>query len=243
DPIVTQYPGPVTVSGDDPVTDDRSRDVSRLTSTAFATATTTMLASKQHQPLSRRISYAPNSSLSLDFLVHPIGQIASQFDALQENFECVKDVNDALVNFNNAFASFLFGLSVNGACVEWPEAPQIASFERHQITTRSNYVSNYAISAHDLLKQQNTAASNHMMAFDFEGQQQQQQQQQQQWDQEQEEEYNEFEEPRRMIRKFTGKININKVIEKLPLKYREQQGSLVLYQLDPVKYPSALVAV
>lgn len=82
-----------------------------------------MLASKQHQPLSRRISYAPPiaGDRALDFLVEPFADLASSFETLQENFECIKDVNDALVNFNNAFGSFLFGLSVNGACVEWPE--------------------------------------------------------------------------------------------------------------------------
>ncbi|RUS20803.1 hypothetical protein BC937DRAFT_94351 [Endogone sp. FLAS-F59071] len=135
---------------------------------------------------------------------------------------------------------------------------------------------------------QNATASN-VMAHDNDAQS---------WRQDAEEEFAEIEQSKRMIRKYTGKININKIIERLPLKYREQQphrenmekvlktlklhphgsnmpdlvsesgtqkhkctdclnalvhskdvikvtqqGSLVLYQLDPVKYPSALVAV
>src|SRR4051812_45467814 len=89
-----------------------------------------------HRRLSRRVSHAGASfrrsqdattamggpsSTPFDLLAEPLAGLAQQFETMQDNFEMMKGVNDSLVGFNKAFSGFLFGLSVNGECVDWSE--------------------------------------------------------------------------------------------------------------------------
>lgn len=88
-----------------------------------------------HRRTSRRFTYglpqnvttASETSSTLDNATcfdtfqEPLADLAASFELMHSNFEQLKQVNDALVDFNDAFGAFLFGMTANGSSINWPQ--------------------------------------------------------------------------------------------------------------------------
>lgn len=89
-----------------------------------------------HRRASRRFTYGlsqsgtqpsvENGSKSdnatcFDTFQEPLADLAASFELMHSNFEQLKQVNDALVDFNDAFGAFLFGITANGSSIQWPQ--------------------------------------------------------------------------------------------------------------------------
>lgn len=76
---------------------------------------------------------ADPSAAPLDFLSPAFSELADSMSDLQTNFEHLGAIHDSIAGFNEAFASFLYGMKMNAFCVEFPEAPVAESFRRAEI--------------------------------------------------------------------------------------------------------------
>ncbi|KAJ2956641.1 hypothetical protein NQZ79_g7539 [Umbelopsis isabellina] len=186
-----------------------------------------MLSSKSRFPLtphrrtSRRFTYGitqstpaaghehasdADNATCFDTLQEPLADLAASFELMHSNFEQLKQVNDALVDFNDAFGAFLFGMTANGSSIDWPQAPINASFDRlshKQQATRSPL---FLVDASHTAADKNPVWLNSSKKFEARNAK----------------ENTVPDEPTKMTRKFTRKIDIRKIIERLPLKFREQ---------------------
>lgn len=88
-----------------------------------------------HRRASRRFTYGisqhaaanvengatSDNATCFDTFQEPLADLAASFELMHSNFEQLKQVNDALVDFNDAFGAFLFGMTANGSSIHWPQ--------------------------------------------------------------------------------------------------------------------------
>ncbi|KAI5806225.1 DASH complex subunit Dam1-domain-containing protein [Geopyxis carbonaria] len=73
----------------------------------------------------------PDDVFPLSTLEHQFAELSDSMATLETNFSELQVMNDSLSRFNESFASFLYGLNMNAFCVDFPEAPDVASFKRN----------------------------------------------------------------------------------------------------------------
>ncbi|KAG9302908.1 hypothetical protein G9A89_022324 [Geosiphon pyriformis] len=71
-----------------------------------------------------------NEESPLDCIKEPIAHLALSFEVLQKNFEGLQGVHDSFVEFNESFSAFLYGMKMNAHCTEFKEAPTKEIFPR-----------------------------------------------------------------------------------------------------------------
>lgn len=54
-----------------------------------------------------------------DTLIPSIDALSGRFKDMHKQFDKLKQVNDNLVEFNDAFGAFLFGLAANDTTIKW----------------------------------------------------------------------------------------------------------------------------
>lgn len=74
----------------------------------------------------------PASSAGLDVLAPALQDLADEVAALSTNTQRMSALHDALGQFNEGFAAYLYALKMNAFCVEWPQAPNDATLARLQ---------------------------------------------------------------------------------------------------------------
>ncbi|KAK1218707.1 DASH complex subunit dam1 [Marasmius sp. AFHP31] len=77
--------------------------------------------------LSRSGAY-PDAPHGLGFLEPAMSEFCDEIDTLQSNVESMKRLSDSLGSFNESFASWLYIMNMNALTVDWPQAPNDASF-------------------------------------------------------------------------------------------------------------------
>ncbi|KAI8582528.1 hypothetical protein K450DRAFT_227583 [Umbelopsis ramanniana AG] len=145
-----------------------------------------------------------DNATCFDTFQEPLADLAASFELMHSNFEQLKQVNDALVDFNDAFGAFLFGMTANGSSINWPQAPINASFDRLSNKQPSSQSPLFMVDAKATDNNITWKRPTTTRAEAKVGKEQKE------------------DEPTRMARKFTRKIDIRKIIERLPLKFREQ---------------------
>ncbi|KAK7048196.1 hypothetical protein R3P38DRAFT_2867926 [Favolaschia claudopus] len=68
-------------------------------------------------------------SPGLGFLDAAISEFADETEHLQANVEGIRKLSESLATFNESFASWLYVMDMNALTVDWPQAPNSASFE------------------------------------------------------------------------------------------------------------------
>ncbi|KAK2461196.1 hypothetical protein APHAL10511_006723 [Amanita phalloides] len=77
--------------------------------------------------LSRSGAY-PDAPHGLGFIEPAMIEFADEIDVLHSNTEGIKNLSDSLATFNNAFASWLYVMTMNALTIDWPQAPTQGSF-------------------------------------------------------------------------------------------------------------------
>ncbi|KAF9270788.1 hypothetical protein L218DRAFT_983207 [Marasmius fiardii PR-910] len=77
--------------------------------------------------ISRSGAY-PDAPHGLGFLEPAMTEFTDEIDTLQSNIENMKRLSDSLGVFNESFASWLYIMDMNALTVDWPQAPNDASF-------------------------------------------------------------------------------------------------------------------
>ncbi|KAG5518670.1 hypothetical protein PMAC_002639 [Pneumocystis sp. 'macacae'] len=80
-------------------------------------------------------SWSRQDPFPLDALAPAFTEMADALTDVQHNFEHIQSIHANLVQFNESFASFLYGLNMNAFCVDFPEAPVHQSFKRAENNT------------------------------------------------------------------------------------------------------------
>jgi len=70
----------------------------------------------------------PDAPHGLGFLEPALAELADEADALRANVDGLRALSASLDTFNEAFASWMYVMSMNALTVDWPEAPTDASF-------------------------------------------------------------------------------------------------------------------
>lgn len=86
-------------------------------------------------PTSPRIHFpvdAENLPLDAAFSSEVWTELSDSLSTLDTNMQNVTGIHESLSNFNESFASFLFGLQMNAWCVEFPERPGKENFSRRE---------------------------------------------------------------------------------------------------------------
>ncbi|CEP19678.1 hypothetical protein [Parasitella parasitica] len=73
-----------------------------------------------------------SSSNAFDSLIPSIQKISNSFSDMHLQFEKIQRVNQSLVNFNNSFSAFLFGIAANDTTIRWEQAPSNADIIKHK---------------------------------------------------------------------------------------------------------------
>lgn len=74
----------------------------------------------------------PQSNAGLDVLAPALQDLADEVAALSTNTQRISALHDALGQFNEGFAAYLYALKMNAFCVEWPQAPNDSTLARLQ---------------------------------------------------------------------------------------------------------------
>ncbi|KAI9008453.1 hypothetical protein CLU79DRAFT_511657 [Phycomyces nitens] len=75
--------------------------------------------------------YNPDPPTRFDELGPRLRALAGEFTTMERNLEQLKQVGTSFDGFNRSFGAFLFGLSTIGGTMDWPQAPVKESFEKH----------------------------------------------------------------------------------------------------------------
>ncbi|OAD77234.1 hypothetical protein PHYBLDRAFT_180388 [Phycomyces blakesleeanus NRRL 1555(-)] len=70
-------------------------------------------------------------STRFDELGPRLRALADEFAIMERNLGKLKEVGTSFDGFNRSFGAFIFGLSTIGGTVDWPQAPVKESFENH----------------------------------------------------------------------------------------------------------------
>ncbi|TRM55500.1 DASH complex subunit Dam1-domain-containing protein [Schizophyllum amplum] len=79
--------------------------------------------------LSRAEAY-PDAPEDLGFMEPAISELSDEMDTLQAHIEGLRHLSETLSTFNEAFASYLYVMEMNGLTTDWPQMPTEASFEQ-----------------------------------------------------------------------------------------------------------------
>lgn len=71
--------------------------------------------------LSRNSEHATEESTCFDELAGGVRAMGESFAAMHQHFEQLQTVNDSLIEFNNSFSAFLFGLASSTSALRWPQ--------------------------------------------------------------------------------------------------------------------------
>lgn len=74
----------------------------------------------------------PQSNAGLDVLAPALQDLADEVAALSTNTQRMSALHDALGQFNEGFAAYMYALKMNAFCVEWPQAPNDSTLARLQ---------------------------------------------------------------------------------------------------------------
>ncbi|OZJ02799.1 hypothetical protein BZG36_04420 [Bifiguratus adelaidae] len=155
---------------------------------------------------------------TLDNLAEPLQEMATVFETLTDNFNAIQDVNDSLIRMNKSFGAFLFGMSVNGGCVDWPDAPIPESFNRFPLLAPSPLDGTSA--SHQKPTESRSSKQTNQLSQDVS-----------KASLAQDSNANEESEiatpaftPVKM-RRYTSKMNIERIIDGLPINYRENASN------------------
>ncbi|KAI8643397.1 hypothetical protein BD408DRAFT_431433 [Parasitella parasitica] len=72
------------------------------------------------------------SSNAFDLLIPSLQKISNSFSDMHHQFEKIQRVNKSLVDFNNSFSAFLFGIAVNDTTIRWEQTPSSADIIKHK---------------------------------------------------------------------------------------------------------------
>ena len=70
--------------------------------------------------LARSQDRARTSPSGLDFLQPALTELVDEAATLSSNVQRLNELHDALGTFNESFAGWLYALTMNAFCVEWP---------------------------------------------------------------------------------------------------------------------------
>ncbi|KAG1078908.1 hypothetical protein G6F42_024030 [Rhizopus arrhizus] len=73
-----------------------------------------------------------NEHTVFDTLIPPIEKLSDCFNGLHRQFDKLKQVNDNLVEFNDSFSAFLFGLAANDTTVKWRSLTTESDITKHK---------------------------------------------------------------------------------------------------------------
>ncbi|KAI8388642.1 uncharacterized protein BYT42DRAFT_560781 [Radiomyces spectabilis] len=142
-----------------------------------------------------------------EVLSNSLSAVSQSFSTMHGHFERLKDINDSLNRFNSAFGAFLFGMTANSTTVDWPQAPVKSSFANRTDTRARPSTMENASSNRDRPRTSDTGHATHAMPrkrtikesnADVDNGK-----------------------PGKKTRVFVSKINISKIIDRLPLDFRE----------------------
>ncbi|KAL7332154.1 hypothetical protein PS15p_204236 [Mucor circinelloides] len=73
-----------------------------------------------------------NEHTVFDALIPPIEKLSDCFNGLHRQFDKLKQVNDNLVEFNDSFSAFLFGIAANDTTVKWRSLTTESDITKHK---------------------------------------------------------------------------------------------------------------
>lgn len=143
----------------------------------------------------RTLTKAPKTSTCFDQIAPSLIAMKTKFATMHDQLDQLKKVDDSLSQFNDAFGAFLFGLSANGATTRWPCGFGPQDFEKHPIIHQQQVPKNEeTLKETPVVKRRKFATK---VSWDTPSN-------------------------RQLTHLSFWKINIRKIIDRLPLKYREQ---------------------
>jgi len=77
-------------------------------------------------------SHPSEEIFPLHSLEPAFAELSDSLTDLNTNFEQLSILNESIAKFGESFASFLYGLTMNAFCVDFPEAPMAESFNRQE---------------------------------------------------------------------------------------------------------------
>ncbi|KAI7898832.1 uncharacterized protein BX663DRAFT_231581 [Cokeromyces recurvatus] len=147
---------------------------------------------------------------SFDPLIPSFKALADGLQSMHNQFESLVQVNNSLIDFNESFSAFLLAMAINDTTVNWTKAPTEIMIERHiEHMKRMNSLESTKPVQPQITstgtKQSNQSSNNSTNANN---------------------------KKRKIVteqnasivpdRRFVSKININSIIDHLPLRYRER---------------------
>ncbi|KAG0172195.1 hypothetical protein DFQ28_007476, partial [Apophysomyces sp. BC1034] len=138
-------------------------------------------------------------STFFDVLEGQIGAVGDAFAEMADQLDQLKDVNDTLTRFNESFGAFMFGMASNASALRFPQTPSKTSFERHQTRSKSKPSTadlgtiSFRPTEPNLDNSPNATTTTTTTT------------------------------KARPVKKFTSKIDIRQIIDRLPIKFREQE--------------------
>ncbi|SMQ55265.1 unnamed protein product [Zymoseptoria tritici ST99CH_1A5] len=107
----------------------RSRALPSRPTTPLRSHSRTSLRASQTTPSGSLNSSTPSDPLAI--LEPAFSELSDSMADLEANFMHLQLLHESLGRFNENFGAFLYGLNMNAFCVDFPEAPLPASFERN----------------------------------------------------------------------------------------------------------------
>ncbi|ORZ10146.1 hypothetical protein BCR42DRAFT_113397 [Absidia repens] len=155
---------------------------------------------KSTLPSTTSTSSSSTTSTTFDQLAPTLLAMNEKFTAMNDQFQELKKVDDSLARFNDAFGAFLFGLSANGTTVQWPKTSTILDIEKYKTPQMAQVAQGTSAKPTEdqAPKKESPLASKIGTTATKD------------------------KKIAKKRRKFVTKIDINKIIAHLPLKYREQ---------------------
>ncbi|KAI7872944.1 hypothetical protein BDF14DRAFT_1877408 [Spinellus fusiger] len=86
------------------------------------------------------LSEAHDKTTCFDGLKSRLKSLSQEFQVMNENMNQLNQMNTSFANFNRSFGGFMFGLTANGAIVDWKQAPVKESFEQQKISSQKTPV-------------------------------------------------------------------------------------------------------
>ncbi|KAI9308301.1 hypothetical protein BJ944DRAFT_260527 [Cunninghamella echinulata] len=139
-----------------------------------------------------------NQDGCFETLIPSFRRLNNAFTTMKDQYKELQEVDKSLSKFNDSFGAFLLGMSVNGTAIDWLKAPNEEALEKYKGHLKKEDKNKPSISTIDDSNHKNkqkTANPNTKQA----------------------------DAPTvNRKNKFANKVNIQKIIDHLPLKYREQ---------------------
>ncbi|CAO3639912.1 unnamed protein product [Cunninghamella echinulata] len=139
-----------------------------------------------------------NQNGSFGTLIPSFRRLNNAFTTMKDQYKELQEVDKSLSKFNDSFGAFLLGMSVNGTAIDWLKAPTEETIEKYKGHLKKEYKNKPLVSAIDDSNHKNKQKTTNVNT-------------------------KETDTPTvNRKNKFANKVNIQKIIDHLPLKYREQ---------------------